>query len=49
MSRPDRVPRVAVDFAPPGPKAGLQPVFVLVIVIAILAGLLIAVTQLLLR
>lgn len=49
MSRPDRVPHVGVDFAPPAAKAGLQPVLVVVIVIAMLAGLVVGVTQLLLR
>lgn len=50
MSRPERAPRVAVDFArPAGKPGGHRPVLVLAIVIAMIAGLVIAVTQLLLR
>jgi hypothetical protein len=50
VSRPDRAPRVAVDFARPTAKPGAyRPVLALVIVIAMLAGLVVAVTQLLLR
>ena len=49
MSRPDRAPRVAVDFAPPGSRSRRGPVLALVLVVLMLVGLVIAVTQLLLR
>ncbi len=49
MSRPDRIPRVAVDFAPQVRVRRRRPVVALVLVVLMLIFLLVAVTQLLLR
>lgn len=49
MSRPDPIPRVAVDFAPPVRVRRRRPVVALVLVVLMLIFLLVAVTQLLLR
>ncbi|HEV2013928.1 MAG TPA: hypothetical protein VGR77_08625 [Candidatus Dormibacteraeota bacterium] len=47
MSRPDRKPRVAVDFAPQRSR-GARPLLLLLLVAVVLGGLAVAVTQLLL-
>jgi hypothetical protein len=49
VSRPDRGPDVAVDFAPPRKRNHVRPLSVLVLVVLAAAAVIVAVTQLLLR
>ena len=49
MSRPDRGPDVAVDFAPPGKRSHVRPLAALVVVVLIAGAVTVTVTQLLLR
>lgn len=50
MSRPDHAPGVGIDFAPPRRSTGAaRPLLVLVVVLLMLGGLTVGVTQLLLR
>lgn len=49
MSRPDRGPEVAVDFAPPRKASRARPLAALVVVVLIVGAAAVAVTQLLLR
>ena len=49
MSRPDRAPDVAVDFAPPRQPNHIRPLAALVVVVLALGAVTVAVTQLLLH
>jgi hypothetical protein len=49
VSRPDRAPDVAVDFAPPRQRNRVRPLAVLVVVVLVAGAVTVAVTQLLLR
>ena len=49
MSRPDRRPDVAVDFAPPRQPNHIRPLAALVVVVLAVGAVTVAVTQLLLR
>ena len=49
MSRPDRGPDVAVDFAPPHKGSRVRPLAALALVVLAVAAVAVAVTQLLLR
>lgn len=49
MSRPDRAPRLAVDFSPPRHRRRTIPVSALVLAVMAAGVLILAVTQLLLR
>jgi len=49
VSRPDRGPDVAVDFAPPRRHNHLRPLAGLAVVVLIVGAVTLAVTQLLLR
>ncbi len=49
MSRPDRGPNVAVDFAPPRRRNHVRPLAALVVVVLVAGAVTVAVTQLLLR
>jgi hypothetical protein len=49
VSRPDRGPDVAVDFAPPRRRNHVRPLAALVVVVLIAGAVAVAVTQLLLR
>ena len=49
MSRPDRAPDIAVDFAPPRKPSRIRPLAVLVAAVLVAGVVTITVTQLLLR
>lgn len=50
MSRPERLPQVAVDFAPPSrSRRGASRLVAIIVVTLMLGALFVAVTQLLLR
>ena len=49
MSRPDRVPQIAVDFAPPHRQNRGRLILALLVAVVTLAGAALAATQLLLR
>jgi hypothetical protein len=49
VSRPDRGPDVAVDFAPPRKANHVRPLAALVVIVLIAGAVTVAVTQLLLR
>jgi hypothetical protein len=49
VSRPDRPPEIAVDFAPPRAASRIRPLAVVVAVVLIAGVVMVAVTQLLLR
>ena len=49
MSRPDRAPNIAVDFAPPRNPSRVRPLAVLVATVLAVGVVTIAVTQLVLR
>jgi hypothetical protein len=49
VSRPDHGPDVAVDFSPPRHRDHVRPLAALVVVVLILGGVTVAVTQLLLH
>jgi hypothetical protein len=49
VSRPDRAPEIAVDFAPPRQPNRVRPLAVLVAVVLLAGVVTVAVTQLLLR
>jgi hypothetical protein len=49
VSRPDRRPDVAVDFAPSRPRNHVRPLVALVVVVLAIGAVTVAVTQLLLR
>jgi hypothetical protein len=49
VSRPDRGPDVAVDFAPPRTRSHVRPLAALVLVVLAAGAVAVAVTQLLLR
>jgi hypothetical protein len=49
VSRPERAPDVAVDFAPPPGRNRTRPLLALTLVVLALSAMTVAVTQLLLR